>query len=335
MSTNFPFVVIPCFSYFPLLLSLLSVIATNSVAQSPTLQDWEFWRQSFHRDLGVKNVVLNPLHQQETLNDFRSFYFNAAARGMVMVEVDHAILDLEAKHKQDQDTTALIKSIAPLWQSLIAYQAALCVKEDFVYVAMGASLSLGAGANPASRGWVYQVGERLRREQARVQVRNLSSGGKTTAHALAVQLPQALKLHPDLITFTAGFNDLQYGVPVEVTIKNTDTILKALREQSDAVVVMTGMSLSDKLPMLQIDIPKLVERRQNLVPERIAAFDAAYRRLAATYDAKLVDIGDMLPKNASNQEIDRYFSFDGVHPNNKGHDRIAEIFWRGIETALK
>ena len=30
-----------------------------------------------------------------------------------------------------------------------------------------------------------------------------------------------------------------------------------------------------------------------------------------------------------------YFSLDGVHPNNKGHDRIAEIFWQGIETTLK
>ena len=234
-------------------------------------------------------------------------------------------------YRKEYDAAALHASLQALIAEMEKQPAPEIRDEDFVYVAMGASLSLGAGASPGSRGWVYEVGRRLAARIPNVRVRNLAAGGKTTEHAREVQLPEALNLQPDLVTYTAGLNDLQYGVSAEEAKSNTAQVLKALRERTPARIVLTQMSVGSNLPIFSANIPKLEARRDNLSPERVAAFNAAYTELAAEYGAVLVDIGDVIAPGMTADEVDALFSYDGVHLNNEGHARAAAIFWQAIE----
>ena len=47
-----------------------------------------------------------------------------------------------------------------------------------------------------------------------------------------------------------------------------------------------------------------------------------------------VDIGQAQNGSLPQSEADKLFSFDGIHPNNAGHARIAEAFWPAIREAL-
>jgi lysophospholipase L1-like esterase len=302
----------------------------------PQPTDLVFWNQTFVRDKAYEHILSLPLQQNEQMNKFRGLYFKKLGEGMDLTEVD-ANMKAAFQRFNDAEKAAyaqLFQDLVGLAAAMMAYQAPPCSQDAFVYVAMGASLAQGAGADPPSKGYVYLIGERLRQRFPNVCVRNLAVGGKTTQHAREVQLPAALACHPNLVTYSAGLNDLQYGVPVETARENTDFVLKGLREQTKAKIVMTRMSVAEKLPALTADIPKLQARHENLSPERVAAFNQAYTELAAKYDVTLVDVGGIIDASMPQAEVDKLFSVDGVHPNNTGHIKVADVFWAGIVKAL-
>ncbi len=308
-----------------------------SVAEMPQPTDLVFWNQTFVRDKAYERILSLPLQQNAEMNKFRGLYFKKLAEGMDLAEVDGKMREAFTRFNEAQKAAyaQLFQELFGLAGTMMAYQAPPCTEQQFVYVAMGASLAQGAGADPPSKGYVYLIGDRLRERFPNVCVRNLAVGGKTTQHAREVQLPAALASHPNLVTYSAGLNDLQYGVPVETARDNTDFVLKALREQTKAKIVMTKMSVAKTLPALTAGIPKLEARHENLSPERVAAFNQAYSELAAKYDVTLVDVGDIVNESMSQEDADKLFSFDGVHPNNAGHAKVADIFWAGIAKALE
>jgi len=305
--------------------------------EMPKPPELVFWDQTFVRDKAYEHILSLPLQQNEQMNKFRGLCFKKLAEGMDLTEVDGKMRAAFQRFNDAQKAAyaQLFQDLFGLAAAMMAYPASPCTEQEFVYVAMGASLAQGAGADPPSKGYVYLIGDRLRQRFPNVCVRNLAVGGKTTQHAREVQLPAALACHPNLVTYSAGLNDLQYGVPVETARDNTDFVLKTLREQTQAKIIMTRMSVAERLPALTADIPKLQARHENLSPERIAAFNQAYTELAAKYDVTLVDVGGIVDASMPQAEVDKLFSVDGVHPNNTGHAKVADIFWAGIVKALR
>lgn len=307
--------------------------ASALAVEAPELS---FWNQEFVREDTYARILSLPLQQNKQMGQFRGLCLKRQADGMDLTDAN-AKMDEAFKRFNDAQQAAydqLFRDLTGIAGPMLLYEPPECTEDEFVYVAIGASMALGAGADPPSKGFVYLIGDRLRERFPNVRVRNLAVGGKTTQHAREEQLPAALTLHPDLITYTAGLNDLQYGVPVETARENTEFILKTLREQTHAKIVMTRMSVAEKLPALSVDVPKLQARRPNLSHERVEAFSQAYTELAEKYGATLVDVGSVIKSDMTESEIDGLFSFDGVHPNNQGHEKVAELFWAGIAAAL-
>jgi len=293
----------------------------------------EFWPQAFIRGDVAARVAAIPLLRDEELKQFKVLYFTKLGEGMDVAVVDERMAAAFQEYDRSQDRAALMEDLHEIQRLLNEYRAPPYTKDQFVYVAMGASITQGGGASPASQGWVYTVADRLGKIHPDARVRNLAVGGTTTQHARDVQLPDVLKCHPDLVTYTAGINDLQYGVPVETVRDNTDYVLRELTERTDVKIVMTLMPEGLRFPAFTLDLPNLEERKIHLRPERVEQFNAVFRELAATYDVQLVDIGGLLEGCSGDDEIDKLFSFDGAHPNNAGHAKIADIFWAAIEQA--
>jgi len=295
----------------------------------------EFWPQRFAADRPLLSLLSLPLLRDRELKQFKGLYFQKLGQGMDMAEVDRAMEAAFARYDRTRDRGQLMRALRDLEARLRAYQPPPYAEEQFVYVAMGASISQGGGASPASRGWVYLVHKRLRSLFPAARVRNLAVGGTTTRHAREVQLPEALRCHPDVVTYTAGMNDLQYGVAAAEVRRNVDFVLVQLRAKTRAKIVMTLMPPGYRFPAFRLTLPKLRDRKRNVRPERVAQFNGVFRDLAARHGVQLVDIGSFLVHANSQAEVDALFSFDGVHPNNAGHAKIADIFWSGIRKALK
>lgn len=301
------------------------------VLSNPTL---EFWPQHYSPVNPFGAVLTAPMRDEKTFQDFRDAYFETAARGVDMSAFDTQMDTLFKKYGPQMDLQAWRTELQGLATTMRAAQTPVCLGPAFTFAALGASDAVGAGASPPSQAYVYLLAKKLRARYECVSVHNLAQSGKTTANVRKDQLPQALALKPDLVVFSAGLNDLQYGVPTAELKANVEYVLKELREHTPARVVMTRLSVAGYLPLMQANIPKLRERRQNLSPQRIAEFNAVFDELAARYHTVLVDIGSIITPDMSGEDIDALFSYDGVHPNNEGHARIAELFWKGVEQAL-
>lgn len=80
------------------------------------------------------------------------------------------------------------------------------------YVAIGDSLSEGIGDEPwpngTPRGWTDRLAELLAGHLGGVEYANLAVRGLRAHEVLATQVEPALAMAPDVVTLTAGMNDL-------------------------------------------------------------------------------------------------------------------------------
>ncbi len=183
------------------------------------------------------------------------------------------------------------------------------------YVALGASDAFGIGANPITRGYVYRIKDGLEDRGRRVSLLNL---GIPTADIPAIKksAKTALKRDKDidLITIWTGANDLIGGNDVNEFEEYLESMLRRIRNKSFAFIVIMN------LPELT-QIKRFREDPDNDVTvERVAAFNAAITRQANAYNVPIVDFykaapGDMLVSKK-----------DGFHPNNDGHQKIADLY---------
>ncbi len=91
-------------------------------------------------------------------------------------------------------------------------------------------------------------------------------------------------------------------------------ILSQLSQETNAFIVMANIPDLTQLPRF-IDEPD-----EDVTTERINAFNEAIERQATDFGVPIV--------NLFAEEIteDFVFDLDGFHPNNKGHQRIADLF---------
>ena len=82
-------------------------------------------------------------------------------------------------------------------------------KGELTYVAMGDSAAQGIGASKPHRSYVGLIARQLRLTSGQsVRVINLSQSGARLREVLAKQLPELAKLEPDILTVSAGANDI-------------------------------------------------------------------------------------------------------------------------------
>ena len=197
--------------------------------------------------------------------------------------------------------------------------------QRLLYMALGASDATGLGAEPITRGYVFQITNEL---DDRIDVVLLANLGVPAANT--DQLDSVLELFldadddvvPGLVTVWTGANDIINGEDVDDFEDELEDIFDRLRDRTDGVIVAAN------IPNLT-NLPRFRERPDDDVTlERIEEFNEAIASQAKDHDVLLVDlfnqgIMDVLVSDK-----------DGFHPNNEGHRRIAEQFLKVILPAL-
>lgn len=194
-------------------------------------------------------------------------------------------------------------------------------REDNVihYVALGASDATGIGAFPLMGGYVFRVKDALEDRGKKVDLLNL---GIPTANIPAIEKAAiaALKVgvEKDLVTIWTGANDLIGGDDVTGFEKSLENILKHLRQDNSVFIVMMNLP----------DLTRIKRFREkpdkHVTSERVTAFNSAITRQAKKYNVPLVDFFSDKPGDELVSDI------DGFHPNNDGHQRIADLFLKII-----
>lgn len=182
------------------------------------------------------------------------------------------------------------------------------------YVAIGASDSVGVGANaPDAEGWVPVLAAHLPPNSRLV---NLGISGTLLQQALDQQLPVALDSDPDLVTVWLAVNDLNARVPLSRYGSELDRLLGALRARTGATVLVGNVPDLARIPVYQqldrVQVEREVERWNQTIAE-----------VVARHGAELVDLHADWRELAEHPE---YVGRDGFHPSSDGYRRLADVF---------
>jgi acyl-CoA thioesterase-1 len=176
-------------------------------------------------------------------------------------------------------------------------------------VAFGDSLTAGLGLAP-SQSYPALLQQRLDEKGYRYRVLNAGVSGETSAGGLR-RLDWALQGDVRFLILELGANDALRGQPIAEMKKNLGQIIA--RAQSRGVtVILAGM-----------------EAPPNYGEEYTREFRQAFRDLARQYRVKLIPfflegVGGLAAYNQA----------DGIHPNAKGTELVAENVWRVLEPLL-
>ncbi len=178
------------------------------------------------------------------------------------------------------------------------------------YVALGDSFTEGIGdPNPESvggnRGWADRVAEELSRGCGSFSYANLAVRGRLLQQIIDQQVGPALALKPDLVSISAGGNDLlRPGADPDQLAARLDAAVEDLGSGGATVVLFTGPDVRDT-----------VLGRMRL---KTAVFNENLRVIAARHDAVIADMW------ALRQLSDpRMWADDRLHFSPLGHSTVA------------
>jgi lysophospholipase L1-like esterase len=179
------------------------------------------------------------------------------------------------------------------------------------YVAMGDSFTEGIGdPEPNSpggfRGWADRLAEELGRGKEDFAYANLAIRGRLMQQILGEQLAPALALQPDLISISAGGNDLiRPGSDPDALAESLDDAVGRMTDAGATVLLFNGPDIRDT-PVL------------GLVRGRVAIYNENLRTIATRHDAVIADMWSLRQLTDPQMWAD-----DRLHFSPLGHHAIA------------
>lgn len=183
------------------------------------------------------------------------------------------------------------------------------------YVAIGDSFTEGVDdpdpAHPGRHlGWADRLAELLdddaRAAGGRLEYANLAVRGRRLPEVLADQLPRALELRPDLLSISAGGNDiLRPGADVDALAVSLDEAVVAARAAGARVLLASGFDPSG-LPVVR------------WTRGRVATFNLHLWSIAQRHDALVLDLWSVRALYDA-----RLWVPDRIHLAPEGHRRVA------------
>jgi lysophospholipase L1-like esterase len=181
------------------------------------------------------------------------------------------------------------------------------------FVAIGDSFTEGIGdPEPQSpggyRGWADRVAEVLSSTSTDFAYANLAVRGRLIDQIVEQQVEPALALHPDLITISAGGNNIiRPGSDPDAVAAQLDQAVGRLRADGATVVVFTGPDIA-ATPVL------------GRVRGKVAIFNENIHSLALRHDAIVADMWALRQLGDP-----RMWAPDRLHFSAIGHNTIAKM----------
>jgi lysophospholipase L1-like esterase len=186
------------------------------------------------------------------------------------------------------------------------------------YVALGDSFTEGIGdpepdAPGGHRGWADRVAEVLAAQVDDFAYANLAVRGKLIAQIVADQVEPALALKPDLVTFSAGGNDvIRPGTDPDAISQQFEDAVVRLSSGGAAVVIFTGID-TNFTPVFRG------------IRGKVAIYNENLRAIADKYDCLVADQWGL--KQVQDM---RFFDDDRLHYNALGHHEVARMVLRTL-----
>lgn len=179
------------------------------------------------------------------------------------------------------------------------------------FVALGDSFTEGLNderPDGSYAGWADRLATIIDGTTPGLRYANLAIRGRLLDQIVDEQFPTALEAVPDLVSFSAGGNDLlRVGSDPDAVAARYEHAVEQLRAVGSRVLVFTGYDMG-VTPILR------------LARGRIAIYNEHLRGIAARHGCELVDLWSLAPLRDR-----RAFSEDRLHLSAEGHERVARL----------
>jgi acyl-CoA thioesterase I len=176
-------------------------------------------------------------------------------------------------------------------------------------VALGDSLTAGLGLEP-TQAWPALVQRKIDEAGLDVEVVNAGVSGDTTAGGLR-RLDWALDGDVKVLVLELGANDGLRGLPVDQMRDNLSQMIRMAKARG-ITVLLCGM-----------------EAPPNFGPQYTREFRKAFIDLANEHDVAFIPF--MLAGVAGDTALNQS---DGIHPNEAGTRRVADLIWQSLQPLL-
>jgi len=176
-------------------------------------------------------------------------------------------------------------------------------------VFLGDSLTAGLGL-PTDQSYPSLIGQKLKDHGYDYDVVNAGVSGDTSAGGVR-RLDWSLEGDVRALVVALGANDGLRGLQTSEMKKNLQAVLDRAKARN-IPVVLAGM-----------------EAPPNNGPDYAREFRAVYAELAEEYDVRFVPF--LLQGVAGNASLNQR---DGIHPNARGAQIVADLVWAELEPAL-
>lgn len=179
-------------------------------------------------------------------------------------------------------------------------------------VLLGDSITAGLGVDPDSA-FPALLQQRIDRTGLAARIVDAGISGDTSTGGLN-RIDWLLEDGVDVLLIELGGNDGLRGIDPDLTKRNLAAIIEKTRaEAPDARIILAGMQVPPNLGHGYTD-----------------QFRRMYPELAEEYDAELIPF---ILEGVGG--VDSMMQSDGIHPNTRGHARMAENVWDVLEPMLR
>jgi acyl-CoA thioesterase-1 len=176
-------------------------------------------------------------------------------------------------------------------------------------VFLGDSLTAGLGL-PSDQSYPALIGKKLKEQGYDYEIVNAGVSGDTSAGGLR-RLDWSIEGDVRALVLALGANDGLRGLPPDDMKRNLEAVLERAKARN-IPVVLAGM-----------------EAPPNNGPDYTRAFRQVYTELANEYPVRFVPF--LLLGVAGNASLNQG---DGIHPNARGAEIVADLVWKELEPAL-
>ncbi|MFA5771099.1 MAG: SGNH/GDSL hydrolase family protein [Patescibacteria group bacterium] len=192
---------------------------------------------------------------------------------------------------------------------------------SLIYVALGDSLTAGAGASSYNEYYPYLIAERLADTATQVSYFNYSYLGAKTSDLINNLLTQAIVKNPDVVTILIGTNDVYDNISKTEFQRNYEIIITEIKTKTKAKINI-------------ISIPNIGVNSLFLPPfnyyyqARTANFNKIIKELTIKYNLNYIDL--TTPTAQYTSKMSSYYSADGFHPSSLGYKYWSKIIYDNL-----
>jgi acyl-CoA thioesterase I len=176
---------------------------------------------------------------------------------------------------------------------------------------LGTSLTAGLGLDPDSA-YPQRIQRKIDAAGLPYQVVNAGVSGETSAGLLR-RLDWVLKRPADVVVVETGANDGLRGLPITATTATIGSVLDRIKRDRPAATLL----------LVQMEAPP------NMGQDYTRAFHTIFPALAKEHGVTLLPF--LLENVAGQPNLNQG---DGIHPNNKGEEIVANNIWRALQPML-